>query len=190
MEIVTSIKSSNEKWIGLGFIILILLTRTHHFGSDILLPDATLAVIFLVGIFTLRLHWLALVIIAALLTDFYALRTLNVSDYCMSLGYWGLIPTYLSVWGIGYFMTKRYQPIGVIHFFLGALIAISIAFVLSNIFWFAFSDQVSTLSFIEFVGEIKKYFLLYLGYSMFYLFVAWGFMFFLKQLTHNKKSVV
>lgn len=163
----------NSLLIGAILIALILLTRTNHFGDSIYLPDATLAVLFLGGLLVARPSWLGLAIVAAFGMDFYALGFKGVSDYCMSLGYWGLIPTYALVWGAGRFLAKREQPFAILPYALFGWAAASVAFVLSNAFWYSFSDKVNTLSIVEFSQRVAQYYTPYVGYAMMYLGVAW-----------------
>lgn len=163
----------NSVLVGSILIALILLTRTNHFGDSVYLPDATLAVLFLGGLMIARSSWLGLAIIVAFGMDFYALGFKGVSDYCMSLGYWGLIPTYALVWGAGRFLAKRNKPFAIMPYALFGWAAASVAFVLSNAFWYSFSDKVSTLSIFEFSQRITQYYTPYVGYAMMYLGVAW-----------------
>lgn len=159
--------------IGLSLIALILVTRFNHFGSDVYLPDATLAALFLGGLLVKRSSWLGLALIAAFGMDFYAMDAKGVSDYCMSIGYWGLIPTYAVVWGVGRWLAKRQKPFAIMPYALFAWAATSIAFVLSNAFWYGFSDKVATLSIVEFSERVAKYYTPYVGYSLMYLGAAW-----------------
>jgi hypothetical protein len=167
--------SPNNKsfWLGAGLIGLILLTRTNHFGDSVYLPDATLAGLFLGGLLIARTGWLALAIVTAFAMDFYAIGFKGVSDYCMSLGYWGLIPTYALVWGTGRWLAKREQPFAALPYAMTGWAASSVAFVLSNAFWYGFSDKVSSLSILEFSQHVAQYYTPYVGYAMMYLGVAW-----------------
>lgn len=167
--------SINNKglWQGAALIGLILLTRMNHFGDHVYLPDATLAALFLGGLLVTRNSWLALAIAAAFGMDFYAMGFKGVSDYCMSLGYWGLIPTYAAVWGAGRYLSQREQPFGAVPYALAGWAASSVAFVLSNAFWYSFSDKVNTLSIVEFTQRVAKYYTPYVGYAMMYLGIAW-----------------
>ena len=178
-------------WQGAGLIGLILATRFNHFGSSVFLPDATLAVLFLGGILIRNRSWLVLAITAAFGMDFYALGFKGVSDYCMSLGYWGLIPTYAAVWGAGRWLAKREQPFAALPYAVVSWVAVSIAFVLSNAFWYSFSDKVNTLSISAFAQAVAKYYTPYAGYAMMYLGVAWLVVKFFENLSisHNTKQV-
>ena len=168
-----SSKPQNSTLIGMALIALILLTRSSHFGTSFLLPDATIAALFLTGMLMQKVRWLAIAISVAFAVDFYALGFAGVSDYCMSLGYWGLIPTYAMVWGIGRYLSKQEQPFALDLYVPAAWLTTSLAFILSNAFWYTFSDKVSMLTVAEFSTRVAQYFTPYLGYTSFYLGVAW-----------------
>jgi hypothetical protein len=162
----------NNLWVVFGLVGLMLLTRTNHFGDRVYLPDATLAVMLLGGLLLVSFRWFWLAIAVAFGVDFYALGFQGVSEYCMSLGYWGLIPTYAVVWGAGQWLAKNTQQTTITRAVV-ALAAFSVAFVLSNAFWYAFSDKVATLSMLEFAGRVAHYYTPYVGYAMMYLGFAW-----------------
>ena len=160
-------------WLAIGLIAVIFLTRTQHFGSSVYLPDATLAVLFLGGLLIPRTGWLTLAIIAAFTMDAYALGWRGISDYCMSLGYWGLIPTYALVWGAGRWLAKRQDSFALMPYTVFGWIAASLAFVVSNAFWYSFSDKVSTMPVVEFSQRVAQYYTPYVSYTLMYLGVAW-----------------
>lgn len=162
----------NNLWIVVSLMVLIMLTRASHFGDSVYLPDATLAVMFLGGLLLVSFRWFWLAIAVAFGMDFYALGFQGVSEYCMSLGYWGLIPTYAIVWGAGRWLAGNAQY----NFAMRALVALasfSLAFVVSNAFWYVFSDKVATLGVGEFSLRIAHYYTPYVGYAMLYLGFAW-----------------
>ena len=166
-------KNQNSLWIGIGLMLAVLLTRTGHFGTTVHLPDATLAVLFLGGLLRFNLRWLAATIAIAVAVDFYAVGVAGVSDYCISVGYWGLIPTYAFVWAAGRFTSKRPQVSALKTLVPATWLTVSAAFIISNAFWYAFSDKVSTLSIYQFTQAVAQYYVPYLGYSMFYLAAAY-----------------
>lgn len=172
-------------------IALIVLTRTNHFGDSVYLPDATLAVMFLGGLLVASPRWAILAIVAAFGMDAYALGPKGVSDYCMSLGYWGLIPTYLLVWGAGRLLANRKQPFAITAYAVYGWAATSLAFVLSNMFWYMYSDKIATMSIVEFAQHVAVYYTPYVGYAMMYLGVAWALsrVFSSKLVAYNARQV-
>jgi hypothetical protein len=183
-------KSQNSTLIGIGLTAIIILTRSSHFGTNFLLPDATLAALFLIGMLMKKIRWLTIAICVAFTVDFYALGFAGISDYCMSLGYWGLIPTYTMVWGVGRFLAKQNQPFALSLFIPAAVFSTSLAFILSNSFWYVFSDKVNSLTLVEFSMRVAQYFAPYLGYTMLYLTVAWFVQASLQKLNLLQRSVV
>ncbi len=180
-----SSKTQNSTLIGVALIALILLTRTSHFGTSVFLPDATLAALFLTGILMQKLRWLAIAIATAFGMDFYALGFAGVSDYCMSFGYWGLIPTYAMVWGVGRYIAKQSEPFALSVFVPAAWVSTSLAFILSNAFWYSFSDKVNTLTAVEFSQRVAQYYTPYITYTLVYLGLAW-----LAQAAFQKLSAI
>lgn len=178
-------------WLAIGLLAVIVLTRTQHFGSAVFLPDATLAVMFLGGLLIARNGWIGIALLVTFGMDAYALGWKGVSDYCMSPGYWGLIPTYLMVWGTGKLLSKLDQPFAAVRYSLIGWAAASLAFVLSNAFWYGFSDQVAAVSVVAFSQSVAKYYLPYIGYTLMYLGVAWvAYAFLASGLLAQKTSKV
>lgn len=178
----------NSILMSLVLIALILLTRTNHFGSNVHLPDATLAVLFFGGLMVMNLRWFALAMLAAIGMDFYALGFAGIADYCMSLGYWGLIPTYAVVWGAGRWLAKQAKPFALSSFFGTSWLVMSIAFVMSNAFWYAFSDKVASLSVIEFSQRVAQYYTPYVSYALMYLGFAWVIQAVVKSIGFNSQT--
>lgn len=185
------VENRKSLWLSIGLLAVIMLTRTQHFGSAVLLPDATLAVLFLGGLLIARTGWLGMAMLVAFGMDAYALSWQGVSDYCMSPGYWGLIPTYALVWGAGRWLAKREKPFAVMPYALFGWAAASVAFVLSNAFWYGFSDKVSSMPVVTFSQSVAQYYLPYVGYTLMYLAVAWiAYAFLARGLLAQKLSKV
>ena len=151
----------------------IMLTRSGHFATAISVPDATIALLFVGGILLGRTSWLALMIMVAFLVDAYAIGIKGVSAYCVSPAYWGLVITYAMVWGLGRWLAKRGEPFKMLPFVATGFVASSVAFVLSNAFWYAFSGRFTDMSAMEFSTQIAHYGLPYVGYAMMYMGIAW-----------------
>ncbi len=160
-------------------VFFIMLTRSGHFATAISVPDATIALLFVGGILLGRTSWLALMIAAAFLVDAYAIGIKGVSAYCVSPAYWGLVVTYAAVWGLGRWLAERGQPFKILPFVVTGFVAASAGFILSNVFWYAFSGRfidVSApeyMSATEFATRTAHYGLPYVGYTMMYLGIAW-----------------
>ena len=154
-------------------VFFIMLTRSGHFATAISLPDATIALLFVGGILLGRTSWLALMIVVAFLVDAYAIGVKGVSAYCVSPAYWGLVVTYAIVWGLGRWLAKRGEPFKILPFVVTGFVASSLAFAISNTFWYVFSGRFSNMSAMEFTSRIAHYGLPYVSYAMMYLGIAW-----------------
>ncbi len=92
-----------------GLALVMAATRLHHFDT---LPDASWGVFFLAG-FWLRgsARWaFPLLMAEAVLVDFFAITSQGLSfwsHYCVSLSYWFLLPSYLTLWLGGGWLAKH-----------------------------------------------------------------------------------
>src|ERR1019366_3250627 len=128
-------------------------TRFNHFGSAVSLPDASLAVFFLGGLYLARSTRVSMVAFIALileagLIDYYATSIQGTSDWCMTPAYWFLIPTYGSLWFVCRWFAFRQNTAdhtmegqGLIALALAAWAANSFAFVFSNATFYLFSEH-------------------------------------------------
>lgn len=150
---------------------LMLLTRFHHFGIGVQLPDASLAVFFLAG-FYLK-GWLRFVVLLleAALIDYVAIKYFSVSDYCVSVAYGFLAPTYASVFLAGTWLQKNLQ-----HSWQGAwqlvcaiAISVTIAFAISNGSFYLFSGNFTDMVFAEYFVRTVQYYPPYMSAFVLYL---------------------
>jgi len=162
-----------------ALVALMAATRFEHFGSAVSLPDASLAVFFLGGMYLSRsvrasIVAFALVILEAGLIDYYATAMQGVSDWCMTPAYWFLIPTYGSQWLAGRWFVLRYalEGRGLIRFALVAWAACSFAFMFSNATFYLFSEHFSDMSAAEYVSRVVKYYGSYVSVALLYISCA------------------
>ncbi|GAB3378657.1 hypothetical protein [Lysobacter fragariae] len=88
--------ASNGLFVGL--VSLMLATRFHHFGTALHLPDASMAIFFLGGLY-LRKHWqFAVFAVLALVIDWAAISLAGTSDFCVTPAYSFLLPAYAVLW--------------------------------------------------------------------------------------------
>ena len=153
-----------------GLMLLMLATRFHHFGSSIYLPDASLAVFFLAGLF-LSWRWFPLLIVLAAGIDFAATSWAGVSDFCITPAYGFLLPTYASL-TLGGLWSRRYLQLGsndLPMMTLMAVAATTAAFIISNGSFYFFSGYFASMSFGDYVTQTAGYYLPYLGWAVFYI---------------------
>lgn len=168
-------KLSHRLLILLGLGIALAATRTTHFGTSEILPDASLAVFLLGGLLLQRACGFAVLMVAAFGADVLSAQTAEQAGWCLTPAYWGLVPTYATLWLAGRWLGKRHQA-DKLDFMQAAgvsVAAIAVAFVISNVTWFAFSNTVNDMKLAEYAGAVARYFPPYLGSAMLYLVPVW-----------------
>ncbi len=151
--------------------LLMLLTRTDHFGSAISLPDASLAVFFALGFYFRSLWLLPLFIVEAVVIDYLAISYMDASDFCLTPAYGFLVPTYAVMWWTGRFCGRRYsESWHCLLFTLGAgALAASIAFLISNGSFYLLSGHYQALSWQAYSEAVARYYGPYVGVAMGYI---------------------
>ena len=161
--------------VGVGALVLLMgITRFHPLGSSLSLPDASLAVFFLAGLY-LRSTWLFVALLAeAALIDYVAITHGGVSAWCVSPAYGFLIPTYGVLW----FSGRRLQaPTGFSWrdwalCLGGALGATVIAFAISNGSFYLLSGRFPGTPLTSYLDSVMGYFRLYTGSTLAYVVVG------------------
>ena len=163
----------------LPLIALMGVTRVHHFGDAFSLPDASLAVFFLAGLFfNARAFFIALLAEAALL-DYVAISHLGVSDFCISPAYVFLIPTYFAMWLGGHLSAKLTSMQGTeltlsISAMATLLTSITAAFLLSNGSFYWLSGKFSQTDFAQYAERVSHYYPPYAGYALMYVIAGFA----------------
>lgn len=153
------------------------LTRFHHAGTAFALPDASLAVFFLAGIYLKSArHFAALFALAAAI-DYVAIAGFGVSGYCISPAYVFLIPTYGAMWLAGRWFSRQSPGAGFAYASRLALAlagSASVAFLLSNGSFFWFSGKLSSVGLMEYAQGLSGQYLPYLGGAVVYTLAGLG----------------
>ena len=163
---------------------LMAATRFNHFGSSVSLPDASLAVFFLGGLYLSRSVRGSVAIFSALILeagciDYYATSVQGVSDWCMTPAYWFLIPTYAGLWLAGHWcapgkmvkgraMESRELP----GLALAAWASGSFAFIFSNATFYLFSGRYTEMSVLEYAARVAQYYVPYVSVALLYIACA------------------
>jgi hypothetical protein len=148
-------------------IAAMALTRFHHFGSALSLPDASLAVFFFAGFYPRRALFFML-FAEAILIDYLEI-THGTSSFCISPAYVFLLPAYGVMWGAG----RWTAPLGCnAHALLVSGLtlsaATSAAFLISNGSFYAFSGRFAELSWSGYADGIQQYYPSYLTFTLIY----------------------
>jgi hypothetical protein len=116
------------------FATIMIATRFNHFGDALHLPDASMALFFLGGIY-LRKHlaFLGLVILSVLV-DWYSVSYAGVSDFCITMAYSFLPLAYAVLWYAGRSLAPRYSGTPASHalVFTGLLVSATLSYAVSN----------------------------------------------------------
>lgn len=136
----------------LGLAGLMAVTRLHHFSA---IPDASWAVFFAAG-FALRgqVRWaFPLLMVVAVLVDYVVITRAGMDfwgHYCVSPGYWFLLPAHFAMWMGGSLMAAR--KVGVARRFgefalvLVAAVAACHLFAQGGFYWFSSSVAEPTVA--------------------------------------------
>lgn len=142
-----------------GLAAVMAATRLHHFA---LLPDASWAVFFVAGFYLRRwTAWAFPLLMALAVAVDYVVITAQGMDfwqhYCVSPGYWMLVPAYFSLWAGGLWMSKQRggtgAMLGKLAMALVASVAVCQLFAQGGFYWM--SDAVAQKSL---GGWAKNYF--------------------------------
>lgn len=166
--------SQRQVLIGFALVALMAATRMHHFGSALHLPDASLAVFLLAGFLISNPLLFGTLLLDAGLIDYLAITQFGVSDFCVTSAYWFLIPTYAVLWFSGRYYARVHQhswrSLGI---FSGlAVAAVSVAFLISNGAFYAFSGRFPDMNMSEYAIRVAQYYVPYLTSAIVYLVPA------------------
>jgi hypothetical protein len=150
-------------------------TRVHHFNA---LPDASWGVFFLAG-FWLRGagRWaFPLLMAEAVLVDYLVITSMGIdffSHYCVSAGYWFLIPAYGSLWLGGSWLAKHQAGLHLSTLALAVvalLVSENICYLISNGSFYWLSHSVPTpRSFGAWFQNLGNWYVLFLQTTALYV---------------------
>lgn len=157
-----------------AFAALMIATRFHHFGDALHLPDASMALFFLGGLY-LRKHWQFAVFIAlAVAIDWIAIEYAGVSDFCVTAAYSFLLPAYAVLWYGGRLYADRLRTTWASM--LGAagvaLLSASVSFAISNGAFYWLGGRYAEPHFAEYLARAWQWGPLFVRTTMAYIAVA------------------
>jgi len=160
------LKTREQLWIGLALGLLMAVTRGQHVaGIAHPLPDASLAIFFLAGVYLRPLWVFAALFAEGFVIDSAAVSWGGVSGFCLSPAYLFLVPAYGAMWWAGRWYSERYRLawptlIPLIGSILFAAVA---AELLASGGFYLFSGRFPDLSLTEFWTRLTRYFPTTLG---------------------------
>ena len=154
------------------------LTRGSHVLTSVSLPDASL-VLFLLGGMCLgtgvksRAVWFAGFFVLATVIDFGAAAIDPAQGFCLTNGYWGLIPSYGAMWLGGLWLTKQKAAFEAVPYALVAVFTTFVAFVISTQTYYLFSGRFPAQGLIESLQHGWEYLPSWMGFSAMYFAIVW-----------------
>jgi len=161
----------NQLTIGAALVLLMIVTRGHHFSSLHNLPGASWAVFFLAGVY-LRAVWpLAGFLVLTWILDFSAYIWGGASGFCLTSAYVFLLPAYSAIWYAGHWYSGQHQfewktllPLS-LSLMIGAVVCE--LFSSGGFYFFSGRFEVTTVG--EFGQRLVQYFPQYIGSLVFYV---------------------
>lgn len=178
-----NIQQRSQLMIGAILIVLIAITRGHHFASVDHLPSASWAVFFLAGVYLKPLWSFPLLILEAFILDFAAITFGGVSSFCVTPAYIMLVPAYASLWWAGRWYAQRHHerwsslPV----LFGSLLVSTGVCQIISSGSFYFYSGRYTDPTMVEMINRLIKYspsqfeaVLFYVGCAMaIHLFLHW-----------------
>lgn len=168
----TSIKT-NALILAMLMVFLMLLTRGSHVLTHVSLPDASLALLLMGGLYLRKAVWFGFFIVLATLIDFGAAAVDSIQAFCLTPGYWGMLPTYAAMWFGGVWLSAQQDNLNIVKFSLVSLTATFTAFVISTQTYYLFSGRFPAEGLMESVQHGWEYLPSYIGFTFMYLGVFW-----------------
>jgi len=157
-----------------ALLAVMLATRFHHFGTALNLPDASMAVLFLGGLY-LRRHAAFVAFVAlAVIIDWISVDYAGVSRFCVTPAYAFLLPAYAVLWYGARAYADRLQltPASMALVFGVALLCASVSFAISNGAFYWLGGRYAEPHIGEYVARVWQWGPLFVRTTLCYIAVA------------------
>ena len=180
MELINKQPYAKQIIIAAVLAFFMLLTRGSHVLTQVSLPDASLAVFLLGGMllgadYKSRIAWFAGFFILATVIDFGAAALDPAQGFCLTNGYWGLIPAYGVMWLGGLWLGQQdaFAVKNIITYSLVTMLATFVAFVISTQTYYLFSGRFPANGVVESMQHGWEYLSSWMGFSAMYFVAVW-----------------
>lgn len=150
-----------------------LLTRGSHVLTSVSLPDASLALLLIGGLYLRKAAWFALFVVLATAIDFGAAAIDSVQAFCLTDGYWGMLPTYAVMWLAGVWLGRQAYSMQAFKYATVSAISTFAAFMISTQTYYLFSGRFPEAGIIESMKHGWEYLPSYMGFTAMYLMAFW-----------------
>ena len=181
--------------IAAAIAFFMLLTRGSHVLTSVSLPDASLVLFLLGGMYLgtglkSRAAWFAGFFALATVIDFGAAAIDPAQGFCLTNGYWGLIPSYAALWLGGLWLANRKDAFqkdafDVVPYALVSMCATFVAFVISTQTYYLFSGRFPAKGLVESLQHGWEYLPSWMGFSIMYFAIVWAVV----RLARNLKTL-
>jgi hypothetical protein len=158
----------------LSLIVLMIVTRGSHFLTELSLPDASLVIFLILGILAPSLILFALFFIMGSLIDFGTAAFDITKAFCLTDGYWGLIPTYYLMFISGQLIKSKNLLNNINVFLIILLGSTTFAFIISTNTYYMYSGRFGFPSFMESIIQGWNYYPGYLVPNIIYGLIFYG----------------
>jgi hypothetical protein len=166
--------STKHLGIAAAIAFFMLLTRGSHVLTAISLPDASVALFLLGGLLLKRTGWFIGFFILATVIDFGAAAFDPVQAFCLTDGYWGLIPAYGAMWLGGLWLSTKPDAFAPLPYTAISLVTTLISFVVSTQTYYLFSGRFPNNGVLETMQYGWDYLPGWLGFSAMYFAIIWA----------------
>ncbi len=175
-----NLASKKTLLIAAAIAFFMLLTRGSHTLTPFSLPDASLVLFLLGGLllgsdFKTRASWFAAFFALATIIDFGAAALDPAQGFCLTNGYWGLIPAYGAMWLGGLYLSKQdaFAAKNIAVFSIVSLFTTFVAFVISTQTYYLFSGRFPAQGLVESMKHGWEYLPSWMGFSAMYFTIVW-----------------
>jgi hypothetical protein len=165
--------SKNGNTVGLLLLAgAMLATRLHHFEY---LPDASWAIFFLSGLYQYRARAFALLMVEAVVIDYFATQHLGVSSYCLSIAYPFVLPAYAALWLGGRLAARHWYdelPHRIGWLAACLLMSVSACFLLTNGSFYWLSGRASSPNVAGWMAGFQRWYPYFLAVPCIYVTIV------------------
>ena len=157
-----------------AFAATMVATRFHHFGDAMHLPDASMALFFLGGLF-LREHRQFFALFAlAVGIDAVAVGFAGVSAYCITPAYAALLPAYAVLWYGGRAVAAWHavEPVAMLRTLAAALVCAGVSFAVSDGAFYWLGGRHPQPNMAEYLANAMRWAPMFVRTAMLYVTVA------------------
>ena len=176
MDLATKKLFKSQLLIAATIAFFMLLTRGSHTLTPFSLPDASIVLFLLGGLYLRRALWFVTFFMLATIIDFGAAALDPVQGFCLTNGYWGLIPAYGVMWLGGHYLSKTtdtFATKNLVSYSLVSAFTSFVAFVVSTQTYYLFSGRFPAQGVIESMKYGWEYLPSWMGFSAMYFAIVW-----------------